>query len=303
MISSSHILFGGDLSSLSGKEPIPSYCDKLQSQKLIESFNGNDDVSNPKERTKIAVIVVGLESSGSKLATKVILKLAFNSARNNSKFRISGHGTYGYCGRSNNSPTADCYGVIHLSLPYNDCFPDLNRELENLHSNGIQTRIVIATRDQTTSLKSKLVDHQRSYSVATTEQHIATKILNSLMTTPPSSSATSLQNNVKTEDFGGSGSALDDEPIIFSYESLMLLRGPYVERLARSLKLELPSESKQAKQNSKNTEMYDLLDELGSSLIDGNPKWMTTKYRMWSWLVRGYRLLGFGIRKPAFATT
>jgi hypothetical protein len=260
-------MFPPTLSALSAlselNTPAPRICRTLQTKKLGSLVKQND--------SKMIVIVVGLESSGSKLLTQLILKLAFpptierDGSHSNPKLSVpSGHGTYAHC-RPNNSP-AHCFGVMHLSLPYYDCFPDPTAEVAELRANGFHTRVILATRDQSTSLRSKLVDHQRDIVAARTEQQIATKMLASLMTTTGR-----------------------DEPLVFSYETLMLLQSPYVERLAQALNLTLP----QSAGNS------DLLEELGLHLKDGNPKWMTLQAAIWSWLVRAARILGFGSRDPA----
>jgi len=240
----------------------PRICESHQIKKLGSFVNHSGG--------KLVVVVVGLESSGSKLLTKLLLKLAFPEEPN---YDVSGHGTYGRC-QANTSPL-ECFGVMHLSLPYYDCFPDPLAEVAELRRSGIQTRIVIATRDHSMSLRSKLVDHQRDAATARIEQQLATSMIQSLI-------------NVDRNKG-------EEEPIMFSYETLMLLRGPYVQRLAEALHLSLPKEETRS---SSSTDL--LMERLGLHLKDGNPKWMTFQAAIKSFVVGLYRRLGFGARTPAF---
>jgi len=242
--------------------PVPVICRALQTHKL--------PLSNSSRRSKTVVVVVGLESSGSKLLAQLILRLAFPAPERGPEDPTRGwpgHGGFVRCGR-NRSPTW-CFGVMHLSLPHNDCFPDLAAELAALRAHGYRTRLVLALRDQSISLRSKLVTHQRDRTTARIEQEIGTQLLAALA----------------TQDEGEDA----PPPVLFSYESLMVLRGTYITRLAHGLNLTMTPED----DHHHHTFLH---------LQDGNPKWMTVGLLLKSWSFRGVRRFGFLARAPAFTT-
>jgi len=262
--------FEGDLPK---KAPVPVLCRALQTDKLPKL--------NSSSSSKTVVVVVGLESSGSKLLATLIQRLAFPAPEDPAR-AWSGHGVYVRCA-PNRSPTR-CFGVMHLSLPYDDCFPDPAAELAALHAHGYRTRLVLALRDRSISLRGKVLGHQRDKTTARIEQEIGTTLLASLA----------------TRDGGGRNDGEDaPAPLLFSYESLMVLRGTYIERLARGLNL---TGTPGGDRRDDGGDAFDPDGALDLHLRDGNPKWMTVGPTLKSWSVRFVRRLGFLARTPAFTT-
>jgi len=151
-----------------------------------------------------AVIVVGLESSGSKVAALYVADILEHPELVHDLW--DAHGARAAC--FHRGKKHYCTTVLHRSLPHGSCFPQVNQLIEILRENNFKdVKLIVATRDSTISSQSKSWTHQSNPSVANLEQHIAVRQLANLLTNPPS-------------------------PVyVFSYESYMMLGQAYMAPL------------------------------------------------------------------------
>jgi len=225
-----------------------------------------------------AVIIVGTESSGSKLAALTIDRMLHYQANSHrldestheskrsfwDEVQWGGHGSIGQAYSQ--------WVVIHRSLPHGDCFPRLESLLAMLGPRGLGMRedrifVVVATRDRTTTLGSKVLDHQADTRVASHEQQIAAGILAEWV--------------------------LSDEvnPYVFSYEAFMLLGLAYLKPLAKFLKLDHTKVLHPA--------MVDGSLETMPALQDANVKWHSAR-SLWQ---RAHQVVDylFNHRAPSYS--
>lgn len=135
---------------------------------------------------KKAIFIVGVESSGTKLAASIIAKalniLPGNSKDGKSQVWYGGHG----------AAFDEGILVLHRSLPHGveyPYFPNLWAISSFLKSSTHfgrcnDVRLVVVTRDQNIALRSKLMHHQHFSREAVMEQAYGTAILQSLLAPP-----------------------------------------------------------------------------------------------------------------------
>lgn len=171
-------------------------------------------------RPTLAVIVVGAEGSGSKLAALTVAEAAeagrtreiggfFNSTCDRSAGAWdawNGHGVHvNYC-------TGTL--VVHRSLPHGRCFPDARALARDVAALGFpKVRVLVCARDGTATLRSKMRRHQRAAAIAANEHALATAELRSLIADPAAPTA------------------------VWSYEAYVALGGAYVAPLLAFLDL------------------------------------------------------------------
>lgn len=184
-------------------------------------------LKEPWDREKVrqngkAIIVFGTESSGSKLIALTAMRmqhLASNIGRRDPENPFAeatfwdevawgGHGSIG-------QPYSQ-WVVIHRSLPQYDCYPTAETLIELLGPGGFgipldRFYIIVATRDRTVTLRSKMLEHQPAMKAAVIEQGIAAKLLEGWVKNP------------------------DIRTYVFSYESFMMLGLAYLHPLAEFL--------------------------------------------------------------------
>lgn len=164
-------------------------------------------MSIPRQARTKFVLVVGLESSGSKLAAKLI---AMRFGPGEDAVEWSGHRHFLTIHKPDRSAGLEKSGtvVVHRSLPHWDFFPDVESMLAQALCDGFkEAYMVVATRDRHISFRSKLATHQSDSGVAAREQVAAQVYLRSVLS----------RGLFPT--------------FVFSYESLMLLGPPYVHEL------------------------------------------------------------------------
>jgi hypothetical protein len=227
----------------------------------LRSFNG----TVPPDR---AVIVVGAEGSGSKLAALAAAQALEGAAFRSPGFpptydpscadsrgvwkKWNGHGVHAnYCAGS---------VVVHRSMPHGACFPDVRSLVSRLAGAGFAVQVVVAARDPALTLRTKARHHQRSAAVAAREQGVAFQLLRGLAADPPC-------------------------PLfVWSYEAFLELREAYSGLLLDFLHLPRPAR-----------------DEHEPKLLptyDGNRAYARRR-RPWEW-VRGAALALFAPRAPAY---
>jgi hypothetical protein len=161
-----------------------------------------------------AVLVVGPESSGSKLVARAVARrLVYPGETHPTGWEADwdGHGAVG-------NETLGTF-VVHRSLPHNDHFPELGTILSQLHYLRFEVFVVIATRDREISFRSVLATHQPDAAVARREHHAAVRALVQLL---------------KDRKF---------PTTVFSHEALMLLGDVYYNVLFDFLHEPLASSS------------------------------------------------------------
>ena len=128
-----------------------------------------------------AVLVVGPESSGTKLAARTAAAmLAFKSTGSRGARAAgnwSGHGCYGAPRRA--------FLVIHRSLPHNRCFPRIGELLRYLREKHARVSLALVTRSPAAALRSALRSHQPDLRAAQREQATAISIMGQLAGGPP----------------------------------------------------------------------------------------------------------------------
>jgi hypothetical protein len=123
-----------------------------------------------------AVLVVGLESSGSKLVARAVARrIVYPGASRPWGWEgdWDGHGAVGNASLGT--------FVLHRSLPHNDHFPDLDTILGQLAFLRFEVFVVVATRDREISFRSVLGTHQPDAGVARREHHAAVRALVNLL--------------------------------------------------------------------------------------------------------------------------
>jgi hypothetical protein len=150
---------------------------------------------------KQAVIVVGLESSGSKVAALSAADILEYPKHVHTLW--SAHGARAGCFHRGGKHF--CTSVVHRSLPHGSCFPQVDQLVKIFHEHNFHdVKLIVATRDKTISSQSKAWTHQSNPRVANLEQHLAVRQLASLIIDPPVPA------------------------YVFSYESYMMLGQAYM---------------------------------------------------------------------------
>jgi hypothetical protein len=218
-----------------------------------------------------AIIVVGAEGSGSKLAAlaaaQALEGAAFRSpsipppydpscAESRGVWKTwDGHGIHAnFCAAS---------AVIHRSLPHTNCFPDVRRLVRELKDDYRfdEVLVVVAARDPSSTLRTKARHHQRNGGVAAREQRLAFDFLRGLVHDPPC------------------------RVFVWSYEAFLVLGDAYSKQLLDALKLPRPLASEPA-------------PELPLPTYDGNRAYARRR-RPWE-LLRAAALSIVAPRAPAY---
>ena len=129
-----------------------------------------------------AIIVVGAEGSGSKLAALAAAQALEGAAFRSPNFpppydpscaesrgvwkTWDGHGIHAnFCAAS---------AVIHRSLPHTNCFPDIRRLVRELKDDYKfeEVLVVVAARDPSSTLRTKARHHPRHSTLAAREQRL-----------------------------------------------------------------------------------------------------------------------------------
>ena len=218
-----------------------------------------------------AIIVVGAEGSGSKLAALAAAQALEGAAFRSPQFpppydpscaesrgvwkTWDGHGIHAnFCAAS---------AVIHRSLPHTNCFPDVRnlvRELKDDYKFE-EVLVVVAARDPSSTLRTKTRHHQRNSVVAAREQRLAFNYLRGLVNDP-------------------------SIPVfVWSYEAFLMLGDAYSKQLLDALKLPRPLASEPT-------------PELPLPTYDGNRAYARRR-RPWQ-LLRAAALSLVAPRAPAF---
>ena len=218
-----------------------------------------------------AIIVVGAEGSGSKLAALAAAQALEGAAFRSPSFpppydpscaesrgvwkTWDGHGIHAnFCAAS---------AVIHRSLPHTNCFPDVRnlvRELKDDYKFE-EVLVVVAARDPSSTLRTKARHHQRNGGVAAREQRLAFDYLRGLVNDP-------------------------SIPVfVWSYEAFLMLGDAYSKQLLDALKLPRPLASEP-------------IPELPLPTYDGNRAYARRR-RPWE-LLRAAALALVAPRAPAY---
>ena len=127
------------------------------------------------------IVVVGPESSGSKLAARIAAHALVWPDR-----QFWGH--QGWRGHGDAANISLGHIVMHRSLPHGDkkpYYPDVRGIVQKLQrTKDCDVRLVVAVRDENIALLSKIQTHQRHVGTAMREQLVATAMLRDLLKEP-----------------------------------------------------------------------------------------------------------------------
>jgi hypothetical protein len=127
------------------------------------------------------IIVIGTESSGSKLAAQIAAHALVWPDK-----EFWGH--QGWRGHGDAANFSLGHAVLHRSFPHGDrwpYYPDIRGIIGKLEKDGgCDVRLVVATRDSQISLQSKVRTHQRHTRTAVREQTMGTAMLHDLLKQP-----------------------------------------------------------------------------------------------------------------------